>query len=204
MIIIRVFSKTLRAKREILKNAKCTWISRYCIWSNFYLTNHLLNVFHWNEKQTAFPSSYGVWWQKRESKSRGHITASCWYTTDKPFVPRRFTNLCLLLTNVAVYDKHYWICPLQVWRRHSMMGKVPADGQHKRYVYQQPTAFALSLMMSYATWWWECCLFFLSVKLSANDLQDKNCYEWNLLSSSCILRFWALSALHEVFCWIPE
>ena len=28
----------------MLKNAECTWSSRDCICSNFYLTNHLLNV----------------------------------------------------------------------------------------------------------------------------------------------------------------
>ena len=44
VIIIRVFSKIARAKRGVLKNAKCTWSSRDCICSNFYLTNHLLDV----------------------------------------------------------------------------------------------------------------------------------------------------------------
>ena len=44
MIFVQVFSINPRAKREVLKNAKCTWSSRDCIWSNFRLTNHLLNV----------------------------------------------------------------------------------------------------------------------------------------------------------------
>ena len=44
MRIIQIFSKTPRAKREVLKNEKCTWNSRDCICSNFYFTNHLLNV----------------------------------------------------------------------------------------------------------------------------------------------------------------
>ena len=44
MIIIQISCKTLRAKRELLKNEKYTWSSRDCICSNFYFINHLLNV----------------------------------------------------------------------------------------------------------------------------------------------------------------
>ena len=44
MIIIQIFSKTLCAKREVLKNEKCTWSLRGCICSNFHFANHLLNV----------------------------------------------------------------------------------------------------------------------------------------------------------------
>ena len=44
MIILQIFSKTPLAKREVLKNEKCTWSSRDCICSNFYLTTHLLNA----------------------------------------------------------------------------------------------------------------------------------------------------------------
>ena len=41
---IQISCKTLRAKREVLKNEKCTWSSRGCICSNFYFTDHLLTV----------------------------------------------------------------------------------------------------------------------------------------------------------------
>ena len=44
MIILQIFSKTPLAKREVLKNEKCTWSSRDCICRNFYFTTHLLNA----------------------------------------------------------------------------------------------------------------------------------------------------------------
>ena len=44
VIIIQLYSKIQRAMWKVLKNAKCTWSSRYCICSNFYLTTHLLNA----------------------------------------------------------------------------------------------------------------------------------------------------------------
>ena len=44
MIILQLFSKTPLAKREVLKNEKCTWSTGDCICSNFCLTAHLLNA----------------------------------------------------------------------------------------------------------------------------------------------------------------
>ena len=44
VIIIQVCSKISRATGKVLKNAECMWSSRDCICSNFYLTNHLVNV----------------------------------------------------------------------------------------------------------------------------------------------------------------
>ena len=44
VIIIQVYSKIPRATWKVLKNAKCTWSSRDCICSNFYLITHLLNA----------------------------------------------------------------------------------------------------------------------------------------------------------------
>ena len=44
VIIIQVYSKIQRATWKMLKNAKCTWSSRDCICSNFYLTTHLLDA----------------------------------------------------------------------------------------------------------------------------------------------------------------
>ena len=44
VIIFQVYSKILRATRKVLKNAKCTWSSRDCFCSKFYLTAHLLNA----------------------------------------------------------------------------------------------------------------------------------------------------------------
>ena len=53
MIIIQIFSKTLHAKRDVLKNEKCTWSSRDCICSNFF-TQIIFGIFHFKEKQTTF------------------------------------------------------------------------------------------------------------------------------------------------------
>ena len=44
VIIIQIYSKIPHATRKVLKNAKCTWNSRDCIRSNFYLSTHLLNA----------------------------------------------------------------------------------------------------------------------------------------------------------------
>ena len=44
MKIIQLYSKTLRATWQVLKNAKYTWSSRVCICSICYLTIHLLSV----------------------------------------------------------------------------------------------------------------------------------------------------------------
>ena len=44
MIIIQVYGKLPCATWKVLKNAKCTWSSKDCICSNFYLTTHLLNA----------------------------------------------------------------------------------------------------------------------------------------------------------------
>ena len=44
VIIIPVYSKIPHATWKVLKNAKCTWSSRDCICSNFYLPAHLLNA----------------------------------------------------------------------------------------------------------------------------------------------------------------
>ena len=43
-IIIKLYSKTLRATWKVLENAKCTWSSKVFICSICYLTIHLLNV----------------------------------------------------------------------------------------------------------------------------------------------------------------
>ena len=53
LIIIQIFSNTPRAKQEVFKNEKCNWSSLDCICSNFYFTNHLLNV-SLKRKQTTF------------------------------------------------------------------------------------------------------------------------------------------------------
>ena len=44
VIIIQVYRKIPRATWKVLKNAKCTWSSRDCICSIFYVTTHLLNA----------------------------------------------------------------------------------------------------------------------------------------------------------------
>ena len=44
VIIIRVYNKFPRATWKVLKNAKSTCSSQYCICSIFYLTTHLLNA----------------------------------------------------------------------------------------------------------------------------------------------------------------
>ena len=105
MIIIQIFSKTPRAKREVLKNEKCTWSSRDCICSNFYFTNHLLNV-SLKRKSNNILHHHMAYDCRKGSKSHWYTMARCWFTTNKPFFPPRiFTNPGLLLTNVPIYDK---------------------------------------------------------------------------------------------------
>ena len=104
MIITQIFSKTPRAKREVLNNAKCTWSSRDCICSNFYFTNHLLNV-SLKRKTNNILHHYTAYDNRKGNKSQRYTTARCWYTTRKTFFPKMFTNPGLLLTNVAVYNK---------------------------------------------------------------------------------------------------
>ena len=121
VIIIQIFSKTPRAKRDVLKNEKCTWSSRIF----FYFTNHLLNV-SLKRKTNNILHHHTAYDYRKGSKSRCYTTARCWYTTRNPFFPRMFTNPGVLLTNVTVYDKPNWTHHFQVPRhfghRHSTIG----------------------------------------------------------------------------------
>ena len=84
VIIIQIFSKTLHAKREVLENEKCTWSSRNFICSNFYFTNHLLNVSlkRTNNNMLHYHTAYDY---RKWSKSRLYASTKCWYTTSEPF-----------------------------------------------------------------------------------------------------------------------
>ena len=107
------------------KNAKCTWSSRDIICSNFYFTNHLLNV-SLKRKTNNILHHHTAYDNRKGSKSQRYTTARCWFTTSKTFFLRMFTNPGLLLTNVAVYDKPNWTRHFQVarhfGRRHSTIG----------------------------------------------------------------------------------
>ena len=93
MHIIQIFSKTQCAKREVLKNKKCTWSSRDCICSTFYFKNHLLNVslkrkinnilHHITEEKGAravgiLGQGVGIGQEGRFSRKCLQITVSCW------------------------------------------------------------------------------------------------------------------------------
>ena len=125
MIIIQIFSKISHAKREMLKNEKCTWRSWDCICSSLCLKNHLMNV-SLKRKTNTILHHHTAYDYRKGSTSRWYTTARCWYTTSKPFFQRMFTNPGRLLTNVAVYDRPNWTHHFQVarhfGRRHSTIG----------------------------------------------------------------------------------
>ena len=125
MIIVQIFNKIARAKREVLKNKKCTWSSRDCICSNFYFTDHLLNV-SLKRKPNNILHHHTSYDYREKNKSRWYTTARFWYTRSNPFFPRMFTNPSLLLTNVAVYDKpnrtHHFHIARHFGRRYSKIG----------------------------------------------------------------------------------
>ena len=130
VIIIQLFSKTPRAKRQVLKNENCTWSSRDCICSNCYFTNHLLNV-SLKRKINNSLHHHTAYDYRKGSKSHWYTTARCWYMTSKPFFPKMFTNPGLPPTNVAVYDQpnktHHFEVSRHCGRRHSTI-----DGLYRR------------------------------------------------------------------------
>ena len=103
MIIIQIFSKTPCAKREVLRNEKCTWSQRDCICSTFYFTNHLLTV-SLKRKTNNILHNHTTFDCRKGSKSHWYTTARCWFMTC-PVFPKMLTYPGLLLINVAVYDK---------------------------------------------------------------------------------------------------
>ena len=70
MIIIQLFSKTLRATWKVLENAKCTWSSKVFICSISYLTIRLLRV----KKNTRHFHDHATYDYSRENKSRWSVT----------------------------------------------------------------------------------------------------------------------------------
>ena len=125
MIIIQIFSKISRAKREVLKNEKCTWSSRDCICSDFYFINNLLNT-SLKRKPINILDHDTAYDYRKGSKSLWYTTARCWYTASKPSFQRMFTNPGLLLTDVPVYERPNWTHQFEVarhfGRRHSAIG----------------------------------------------------------------------------------
>ena len=109
VLIIHLFNRTPRAKREVLKTPKMhvqleILHLRFFFFFFLLLTNHLLNVSLRRKTDITIIARRIT---TGESKSRGSATARYWYTTDKPFVPRRFTDIGPRMTNVAVYNKEY-------------------------------------------------------------------------------------------------
>ena len=150
MIIIQIFNKTLRAKREVLKNEKCTWSSRDCICSNIYFTNHLLNVSLKRKTNDIFHHHTAYDYKKR-SKSRWYTTAKCWYTTSKPFYKSRSpADKCRSLHACTINQTELIIFSSPGILDAGIQRSVAyTDGQRNRYTYccSIPTALALSAVV---------------------------------------------------------
>ena len=209
VIIIRVFSETLRAKQEVIKTAKCTWSSRDCIRSNFYLTKHLLNVSlkRKNRQHSHHHVAYDNI-RERESKCRWllvyvSLMLPVWWNFSHHWMPAskmlgnlQRTNSVLFVVNCNICQQETEICKPS-WDKW-LICRIPAPCCNMPPALAHSSIVIRIMMMEMRS------AFRFSETHSANDLWDKNCFKCNISISMCILRFWAFPALHVEFCWILE
>ena len=100
VIILQIFSKTQRAKREVLKNEKCTWSSRDL--QQFLNHKSFAECFikkkKKKKKKKKFASSYGVCLQKGEQE------------------PLVYYGKVLGIRRVSRFSRKYLQIPVSCWQ----------------------------------------------------------------------------------------
>ena len=93
MIIIQLYSKTLRAAWKVLENSKCTWSSKEFVCSLCYLTIHLLNVLLKRKTNNIFTIMRRMT-TAESTRAAGPLKLYVWLTLHIHITPRSL-NKCI-------------------------------------------------------------------------------------------------------------
>ena len=190
---------------------KNAWGAREIAFAAIFITHIISWLFHLNEKQITFRSSYGVWLQKREQEPL--LCYSQVLVDDKqPIFPRECLQIPVSHRQMPQFTTKQ--TELIIFRSPVISNTgiqrsgVYADGHHKRYLLLLQTKGFCSLCCSHTPY----------------DGGNVVCFsfQWNIQQMSCEIKiaanatfraprsfrvfeqFWTISTLHVEFFCIPE